>query len=96
MDLLVDAKNNDLKSLKKENDLSEQGIYQNPKPFKSVSKQNKILEALKVDIDTSIKLRETVISALELTYQGRIEKMTGKDDKTNQYYLSAINKLKND
>ena len=96
LDLLVDAKNNDLKSLKKENDLSEQGIYQNPKPFKSVSKQNKILEALKVDIDTSIKLRETVISALELTYQGRIEKMTGKDDKTNQYYLSAINKLKND
>ncbi|MDB2612549.1 PorP/SprF family type IX secretion system membrane protein [Flavobacteriaceae bacterium] len=96
LDVLVDAKNNDLKALKEENDLSEQGVYQKPTSFKSISKQKKILENLKTNIDTSIKMRENGMSDLELTYQRRLKKMTDEADKTNKYYLSAIKKLKED
>jgi len=55
----------DLKDLKEENDLSEQGIYTEPKPFKSVTSENASLESLKVQIDDIIKAQKIRITELE-------------------------------
>ena len=52
----VASRNQDLKDLKEENDLSEKGIYKAPKPFKSVTAENAKLESLKVEIDNIIDI----------------------------------------
>jgi len=92
----VESKNDDLKDLKEENDLSEQGIYKEPKPFKSVTAQNKILEALKVEVDNAIDERNKSIEQLEEEYNNRLEKVPNKKDATNQYYLNTIKELKDE
>ncbi|MEZ4796546.1 MAG: PorP/SprF family type IX secretion system membrane protein [Flavobacteriaceae bacterium] len=90
----VENKNNDLKDLKEENDLSEQGIYQEPKPFKSVAAENQALEALLIDVDNSINERNKNIKDLENQYNERLKKVPNKNDATNQYYLNTIQNLK--
>jgi type IX secretion system PorP/SprF family membrane protein len=90
----VENKNNDLKDLKEENDLSEQGIFQAPKPFKSVAAENQALEALLIDVDNSINERNKNITDLENQYNERLKKVTNSNDGTNQYYKDEIQKLK--
>jgi len=90
----VENKNNDLKDLKEENDLSEQGIFQAPKPFKSVAAENQALEALLIDVDNSINERNKNITDLENQYNERLKKVTNSNDATNQYYRDEIQKLK--
>ncbi len=90
----VDNKNEDLKDLKKENDLSEQGIYQEPKAFKSVTAQNSALEALKVEVDNAISERNKNILELERQYNDRLKNVSDKNDETNQYYSNTIKELK--
>ena len=90
----VENKNEDLKDLKEENDLSEQGIYQEPKAFKSVTSQNKALEALKVDVDNAISERNKSILVLERQYNDRLKNVSDKNDATNQYYSNTIKELK--
>jgi len=92
----IEDKNKDLKDLKEENDLSEQGVYQAPKPFKSVSAQNKILEGLKFEVDASINARNNNIEQLEKQYKERLKKVSDKDDATNAYYRNAIQQLKDE
>jgi type IX secretion system PorP/SprF family membrane protein len=92
----IENKNNDLKDLKEENDLSEQGIYQAPKPFKSVAAENQALEALLLDVDNSIKERNKNITDLENQYNERLKKVSNTNDATNKYYRDAIQKLKGD
>jgi type IX secretion system PorP/SprF family membrane protein len=92
----IEDKNKDLKDLKEENDLSEQGVYQAPKPFKSVSAQNKILEGLKLEVDASINTRNKNIEELETQYKERLKKVSNKDDATNAYYRNAIQQLKDE
>ena len=92
----IEDKNKDLKDLKEENDLSEQGVYQAPKPFKSVSAQNKILEGLKLEVDASINTRNKNIEELETQYKERLKKVSDKDDATNAYYRNAIQQLKDE
>ena len=87
-------KNNDLKELKKENDLSEQGIYMEPKPFKSLTAENKAIEGLKVDLDNVIKTRNEKIDELEDLYAKRLKNIKDKNDATNKYYEEVIAKLK--
>jgi len=90
----VENKNKDLKDLKEENDLSEQGIFQAPKPFKSVAAENQALEALLIDVDNSIIERNKNITDLENQYNERLKKVTNSNDATNQYYRDEIQKLK--
>ena len=96
LDTAIEGKNKDLKDLKEENDLSEQGIYLEPKPFKSVASQNKALEALKIDVDNAIKERNNNIIELEKQYNDRLKTVSNKNDATNQYYSNTIQQLKNE
>ena len=90
----VANKEKDLKELKEENDLSEKGIFKEPKPFKSVSAENNALEALKLELVEVNKTQTVKIKELENLYKERLKKVPNKDDETNQYYLKAIETLK--
>ncbi|MFD1162098.1 PorP/SprF family type IX secretion system membrane protein [Hwangdonia seohaensis] len=90
----VDSKNQDLKDLKEENDLSEQGIYKAPKPFKSVSAENAKIESLKDEIDNVIESQNQKIAQLEILYNERLKTVNDKNDETNAFYFKAIQDLK--
>jgi len=90
----VEVKNNDLKDLKEENDLSEQGIYKAPKAFKSVTAENRALEALKTEVDNAIIERDQNIIELEKKYSDRLKTNSNENDATNQYYRTTIQQLK--
>jgi type IX secretion system PorP/SprF family membrane protein len=93
---VIESKNKDLKDLKEENDLSEQGIFKEPKPFKSVADENRALEALMVDMNNSINERDKNIIELENQYKERLKSLSNKNDATNQYYRNAIQTLKDE
>ncbi|GGK31876.1 hypothetical protein GCM10007962_27780 [Yeosuana aromativorans] len=84
----------DLKDLKKENDLSEQGIYTEPKPFVSVSAQNAALESLKVQIDDVINSQDIKIVKLENLYNERVKNGAKEQDSIAMIYLNEILILK--
>jgi type IX secretion system PorP/SprF family membrane protein len=90
----VASREKDLKDLKEENDLSEQGIYMEPKPFKSITAENQALEALKADLDAVIKARSQEIKELELLYGQKQESDTIVLNEVNLFYQKKINKLK--
>ncbi|MFL1012753.1 hypothetical protein ACIEHO_11625, partial [Jejuia sp. DST062] len=88
------VKEKDLKDLKEENDLSEQGIVSDPKPFKSVSAENARLESIKTQLDNEIKSQNEKIENLEALYSTRLKNVRDKRDATNMFYTKAINTLK--
>jgi hypothetical protein len=90
----VANKDKDLKDLKEENDLSDKGIYMEPKPFKSLTAENNALETLKVNINDIINARNNRIKELETLYEERIKIYPLVNDEVNLYYQNAIKKLK--
>nr|MDQ8213199.1 hypothetical protein [Mariniflexile sp. KMM 9835] len=90
----VASRQKDLRDLKQENDLSEQGIYSEPKPFKSVSGENAALESLKNQIENVIKNQDVKIKELENLYNDRLKKVPNTQDPTNKIYLNEISTLK--
>ena len=92
----VAIKQKDLDDLKEENDLREQGIVSGPKPFKSVSAENAMLESLKLDINNIIESQNIKISELENLYKERLKNIPDKNDEVNAYYLKAIESLKSE
>jgi type IX secretion system PorP/SprF family membrane protein len=92
----VSDKEKDLKDLKEENDLSEKGIFRQPKPFKSVSAENSALFSLNSEIEELNKNQKEKIAELEGLYQERLKKGRNKTDETTQYYLKLIESLKED
>ncbi len=92
----VSNKEKDLKDLKEENDLSEKGIFTQPKPFKSVSAENNALFSLNSEIDQLIKTQKDKITELENLYKERLKKAHNKTDEIAQYYLKSIESLKVD
>ena len=90
----VASKEQDLKDLKQENDLSEQGIQTTPKAFKSVSAENAALESLKVQIDAVIKEQEIKITTLEKRYSDRQKTVPTAQDSIATIYLNEIQILK--
>jgi type IX secretion system PorP/SprF family membrane protein len=89
-------KQQDLKDLKEENDLSEQGIAIEPKPFKSLSAENAALDALILNFDNAIKIQNSKIEELENLYSERFKSVPNKNDSVNQFYAYAIEQLKTD
>ncbi|MCH4553373.1 PorP/SprF family type IX secretion system membrane protein [Aestuariibaculum lutulentum] len=87
-------KEKDLKDLKEENDLSEQGIVSAPKAFKSVSAENAKLESIKLQLDNEINSQNEKIAELETLYSLRLKKVKDKRDETNIFYSRTINALK--
>src|SRR5690606_20352826 len=92
----VESKNQDLKDLKEENDLSEKGIYMEPKPFKSTTAENQAIEALRSDLESTIKSRDEKIKELESLYNERAETDTISLDEVTLYYQKALDKLKSE
>lgn len=90
----VAIKENDLKELKEENDLSEQNIYIAPKPFKSLSEENEAIERLKISLDTIRSDQNKKIAALESLLAERVISFTDPIDETNLYFKNKINILK--
>ena len=90
----VDGKNENLKNLKEENDLSEQGIAVKPKPFKSITKENEALKAIKDDLDEIIDSRNLKINELEELYDDLKEVDTIVNDVVMLYYKKEIKRLK--
>jgi len=92
----VSIKEEDLKNLKEENDLSEQNIYVEPKPFKSISAENKAIELLKINLDTIILRHKKKIVQLESLLQERSIIFNDPLDETNIYYKNKITLLKSE
>ncbi|KAF2506442.1 hypothetical protein E0W73_21315, partial [Flavobacterium foetidum] len=89
----VANKQKDLNDLKEENDLSEKGIYKEPKPFKSVAAENSQIEALKIQIAEANTSMKNEIAKLTNLYNERVKKFP-KNDPLNRAYLEKINELK--
>ena len=90
----VASKQKDLDDLREENDLSEKGIYKEPKPFKSLAAENSKLEALKSEIVLASRRQNAEIAKLTDLYNERLKKVPNKNDALNKAYLDKINQLK--
>ncbi|SDS34155.1 type IX secretion system membrane protein, PorP/SprF family [Formosa sp. Hel1_31_208] len=95
-DDIVEIKNQDLKDLKTENDLSEQGVTVQPKPFKSITAENNALNAIKSELDEVIKTRNDEINRLKKLYDDKYEADTIVNDDVYLYYQKAIKRLESE
>lgn len=86
----VNERKQDLADLKEENDLSEQGIYNAPKPFKSISEENAKLEALSDNLDAAIAQQDKRLKELQNLYKKRKRKVSSDEDEMNMIYLDEI------
>lgn len=92
-DDIVEIKNKDLKDLKRENDLSDQGITVQPKPFKSVTAENNTLNAIKTNLDNVIKEQDKQIEELKSLYEQRTRIKEEELDEVNLFYKNKIKRL---
>ena len=92
-DDIVNIKDKDLKDLKEENDLSDQGIAVQPKPFKSVTAENNKLRGIKSDLDNVIKARSAKIDELKTLYDQRTRIANTELDEVNIYFRDKIKRL---
>ena len=90
----VENKDTALKDLKEENDLSEQGIYVAPKPFRSISEENQEIEDIKINLDEIIVTQSNKIKRLESLLEDRVKMVADLNDPTNLYYQNALVELK--
>ena len=90
----VNSKEKELKELKEENDLSDKGIYKDPKPFKSTADENNAIESLKQQIAEENKKQSDKIKDLDNLYKERLAKVPNSNDATNQNYKNTIDQLK--
>ncbi|WP_400078684.1 PorP/SprF family type IX secretion system membrane protein [Winogradskyella sp. R77965] len=92
-DDIVETKNKDLKDLKEENDLSDQGIIVQPRPFKSVTAENNALRSIKSNLDEVIEARTEKIEELKALYEKRTRIKNTELDEVNLYYKKKIKRL---
>ncbi len=92
----IAIKQKDLDDLKEENDLSEKGIYLEPKPFKSLTEENQELEKIKDEIDKTLEEQKIKIIELETMYLKRKRKVRDKNDPVNEFYQNALERLKSE
>ena len=93
IDDIVEIKNQDLKDLKEENDLSDQGIVAEPRPFKSIAAENDRLLAAIAELDEVIESRNQDIAELKKLYDDNYETETIYLDEVVLNYNKTINRL---
>ena len=96
LETTVSNKEKELKELKEENDLSEKGIFKEPKPFKSITEENKAIEALKKLITDENEQQNKKIKDLDNLYKERLTKVPSTNDAINQNYKNTIDQLKSE
>ena len=92
----VTNKEKELKELKEENDLSDKGIFKEPKPFKSITEENKAIETLKQQIAEENNKQNDRIKDLDNLYKERLAKVPSTNDAINQNYKNTIEQLKSE
>lgn len=96
-DEIVEIKNQDLKDLKEENDLSEQGFVVTPKPFKSVAEEDQRLQGIINELDKVIEARSQEIAELKELYNKAKEEDIEVDtiylDEVMIYYKKTLDRL---
>ncbi|SDH64895.1 hypothetical protein SAMN04489796_103386, partial [Winogradskyella thalassocola] len=95
-DDIVAIKDQDLRDMKEENDLSDQGITVQPKPFKSVTAENNALRAIKADLDNVIKARSEKIDELNKLYEERVAIGSLALDEVTLFYKKEIKRLQSE
>jgi len=90
---IVNIKDQDLKDLKVENDLSEQGVLVEPKPFKSITAENNLLKATIADLDNVIKSRNLEMKQLKKLYEDKFKVDTIYLDEMYMYYNKTLGRL---
>ncbi|MFC7774880.1 PorP/SprF family type IX secretion system membrane protein [Flavobacterium sp. GCM10027622] len=93
---MVDAKQRELLDLRKENDLSEQGVVTQPKEieFQSSAAANRAIENLKAEIAQSTQEQDRFIKEFETLAAARLKTVPNKNDLVNKNYAEALAKLK--
>ena len=90
---IVDIKDGDLQDLKEEYELSLQGIEVAPKPFKSVTEENKRLNAIVSDLENVIESRNKEIKSLKTIYENNADTDYVKLEDVNIHYRKEIQRL---
>ncbi|NND24599.1 MAG: PorP/SprF family type IX secretion system membrane protein [Flavobacteriaceae bacterium] len=93
IDDIVEIKNQDLIDLKEENDLSEQGISVELKPFKSISEENDRLLAMISQLDAAIVQRNQEIADLKSLYEAEYKVGTVYLDEIVINYKKTMDRL---
>jgi len=93
---ILAIKDQDLKDLKEENDLSEQGIVVAPKPFKSITEENNKLQAIRDELDHTIETRKARIEQLKSLYRDNYDPDTIAMDEVNLFYKKTIDRLESE
>ncbi|WP_179353853.1 PorP/SprF family type IX secretion system membrane protein [Winogradskyella vidalii] len=93
---IVDIKNQDLKDLKKENNLSNQGITVQPKPFKSVTAENNKLNGIIADLEEVTLSQNEKIDELTQLYEERASNKEYALDEITLFYKNEIKRLKSE
>ena len=94
LDQKVANKAKELRDMKEENDLSEQGIVREPQEIKSTSNDNAAIESLKSQIAALNKMQEDNIAKIKNLYDDRIKKGASATDALSVSYLKSIDQLK--
>ncbi|WP_460218857.1 PorP/SprF family type IX secretion system membrane protein [Psychroserpens sp. MEBiC05023] len=95
-DDIIEIKDKDLKDLKEENDLSEQGITVGPKPFKSITEENNKLAGIKSELENVINSRNEKIKELKALYDDKFKADTLRNDEVLLFYKKAIKRLESE
>jgi type IX secretion system PorP/SprF family membrane protein len=96
LSVTIAKKEKDLLEMKLENDLSEKGIYSEPKSFKSSSAEKGELESLKVELTEIAKSQKDKIRELENLYLEKVKKGNIPDESLLKTYSQTIKDLKQD
>ncbi len=94
LSVTIASKKEDLAQMKEENDLSEQGIYAVPKPFKSSATENTELESLQTEIAAIAKDQKDKIRELETVYNEKLKNGNKEDTALLNDYAQTIQNLK--
>ena len=94
LDQKVANKAKELRDMKEENDLSEQGIVREPQEIKSTSNDNAAIESLKSQIAALNKMQEDNIAKIKNLFDDRIKKGASATDALSVSYLKSIDQLK--
>lgn len=94
LSVTIASKKEDLAQMKEENDLSEQGIYAEPKPFKSSATENTELESLQTEIAAIAKDQKDKIRELETVYNEKLKNGNKEDTALLNDYAQTIQNLK--
>ncbi|MBL7558884.1 PorP/SprF family type IX secretion system membrane protein [Olleya sp. YSTF-M6] len=93
---IIQVKDDDLKTLKEENDLVEQGIAVKQRAFKSITEENNRLNRIKLQLETNIAERNEEITNLKKLYEEQSNSDVEMLDNVNLFFTKKIKELESE